>query len=99
MTGTSLESYNEFFVDCLRSEFIKYVGNLDGNCTLPWIQSMKGVFNYTEKTNPTCNTPDDYSVVDEYGLNFSASASAYNYSKCLGISLIDNFMSQIFDLT
>ena len=85
MIGTNEEGYHNFFLECLRSEFIKDVGKSDENCTLPWVQSMKGVLNYTEKTNPTCNTLDDYSLVDEHGLDFSATASAYNNSKCLGI--------------
>ena len=90
---TEFRKLQWIFLDCLRSEFIEDVGKLDENCTLPWVQSMKGVLNYTEKITPTCNTLKDYSLVNERGLDFSAKASAYNHSKCLGILLNHNFMS------
>ena len=95
---TEFRKLQWIFLDCLRSEFIEDVGKLDENCTLPWVQSMKGVLNYTEKITPTCNTLKDYSLVNERGLNFSAEASANNHSKCSGISLNHNFGSQILNL-
>ena len=54
------------------------------NCTLPWTQSMKGAWNYSEDTSKTCKTPENYSPVDNLGLEFAAKASAFTHPKCPG---------------
>ena len=70
------------YLDCLRTQLIEDAENM--NCTLPWTQSMKGMWNYSEETSPTCKASDDYEPVDTLGLEFSAAASAYTHPECPG---------------
>ena len=71
-------------VDCLRNAFNEEAEKKDLNCRLPWIESMKGVLNYSEETIPTCKTYDDYDPVDTFGYEFSVAASVFAHSKCPG---------------
>ena len=72
------------FLDCLRNAFNEAAEEKNFNCRLPWTESMKGVLNYSEETVETCKTKDDYLLVNDFGYDFSAYASAYNHSKCPG---------------
>ena len=71
-------------LDCLRTEMTNDAEKLGVSCSLPWIESMKGVLNYSEDVSPTCNTIDDYNDIHDFGYNFSVQASAQSHPKCLG---------------
>ena len=45
---------------------------------------MKGVFNYSEETKPTCKTNIDYEFINKLGENYSILAADKSHPKCLG---------------
>ena len=87
----SQKTYNQKYstilfliIDCLRNDVDEKLVKNDINCTFPWVESMRGILNYTEEEKPTCKRSDDYHILDRMTMNLAASASAYNHQKCLG---------------
>ena len=70
-------------LDCLRKDFEETLTVNNLNCTLPWIESMRGRLHYIEAEKPTCDTLEDYNLADEVSWNFAISASAFSRQKCL----------------
>ena len=78
---------NSTFLDCLHDLFGKTLEDNNLNCTLPWVESMKGSnMNYSEEENPTCKTSDEYDFVDTIGSDFAIDASSFSHLKCLGMN-------------
>ena len=73
-----------FSIDCLRDEFKKQIKAEQFNCTLPWIQSMQGVFIYNDTSIKTCNNYVEYHNVSDFGYDFAQNASTYSHLTCPG---------------
>ena len=74
------------FVDCLRGLMEETIEAKNLNCTLLWIQSMKGISSYDNTTDnlPICKTYKEYGSVNDLGYFFAQDASSYSHSKCPG---------------
>ena len=67
------------FIDCLIEEFLKFYDNLGLNCTLPFIQNMKGTNDINESV---CNK-NDLTRVLYSPTNPLTNAASNNVEKCL----------------
>ena len=85
-------------LDCLRKDFEETLNVKNLNCTLPWIESMRGFLHYREEENPTCDTLEDHILADEVSWNFAISASAFSRQKCLGTFQMNPILSRLFKL-
>ena len=92
MGKDQLNIYLLTFLDCIRDAFNEDAKKNNLNCTLPWIESMKGALNYSEDTTQTCKTANDYQHADYFGLEFAAYAADYNHSKCPGNLQVKNYL-------
>ena len=72
--------------DCLKGLFKKTIESKKFSCTVPWIQSMLGITNYSGIADnmPTCSTYDEYNPLNMIGHNFSQEASTYSHPECPG---------------
>ena len=77
-----------FALDCLRKDFNDNFIKRNLSCTLPYIQSMRGILNYSEEENPTCNK-DNFDPVENFGWDFAIKASSFRNLNCMGMLLID----------
>ena len=71
-------------IDCLQGVFKEIVSSKKLDCTLPWIQSFQGIYDYDSAIEPTCNTSETYYNLHETALNFSQMAASYSHAKCPG---------------
>ena len=68
----------------MRKEFDRLIKEKSINCTLPWIESMRGSLNYSVNEIPTCKTKKDFHLANWIGENFALYASAYKHPNCVG---------------
>ena len=68
----------------MRDEFQKQIEAEQFNCTLPWIQSMQGVFIYNDTSTKPCNNYKEYEDVSYFGYQFAQNASTYSHLTCPG---------------
>ena len=84
-------------IDCLRDEFKKQIKAEQFNCTLPWIQSMQGVFIYNDTSIKTCNDHREYENVSYFGYEFAQNASTYSHLNCPGTQEIRLYIHHKID--
>ena len=64
------------------------------NCTLPWIESMKGNLKFNSSETFTCNNTDDFWKADTFGFIFAEQIAKYKHTKCQGN--LENYYYPIF---
>ena len=84
--------YIEFsFTDCLKTVFKNEINSRNLTCTLPWIQSMMGMANYSSKEHLACTNSKKFDELNLIGKKFARKIANYAHERCQGsIQIIKN---------